>query len=182
MRSSHPRVIDYATSGRRSEFMDLYLGAHCAFTVSDGLGFYAIPAAFRRPNAYVNYSPFFMFYSSRACDLGIAKTMADAATGRRLTLREMAARGVAEVSATREFAARGVRVESNAPGEIRELMCEMVERVEGTWCTEPGDDERQARFWERYLEVIGRQRTICHGEVRSRYGAAYLRAHPDWFA
>lgn len=182
MRSSHPRVIDYATSGRRSEFMDLYLGAHCAFTVSDGLGFYAIPAAFRRPNAYVNYSPFFMFYSSRACDLGIAKTMADAATGRRLTLREMAARGVAEVSATREFAARGVRVESNAPGEIRDLMCEMVERVEGTWCAEPGDDERQARFWERYLEVIGRQRTICHGEVRSRYGAAYLRAHPDWFA
>jgi putative glycosyltransferase (TIGR04372 family) len=182
MRSAHPRVIDYATSGRRSEFMDLYLGAHCAFCVSDGLGYYAIPAAFRRPNAYVNYSPFFMFYSSRAADLGIAKTMVDATTGRRLTLGEMGARGVAQLSATRDFAERGVRVVSNTPGEIRELMCEMVDRLEGTWRDAPGDDERQARFWASYLEVIGRQREICHGEVRSRYGAAYLRAHPDWVA
>jgi putative glycosyltransferase (TIGR04372 family) len=182
MRSAHPRVIDYATSGRRSEFMDLYLGAHCAFCVSDGLGYYAIPAAFRRPNAYVNYSPFFMFYSSRAADLGIAKTMVDATTGRRLTLGEMGARGVAQLSATRDFAERGVRVVSNTPGEIRELMCEMVDRLEGTWRDAPGDDERQARFWATYLEVIGRQREICHGEVRSRYGAAYLRAHPDWVA
>ena len=182
MRSAHPRVIDYATSGRRSEFMDLYLGAHCAFCVSDGLGYYAIPAAFRRPNAYVNYSPFFMFYSSRAADLGIAKTMVDATTGRRLTLGEMGARGVAQLSATRDFAERGVRVVSNTPGEIRELMCEMVDRLEGTWRDVPGDDERQARFWASYLEVIGRQREICHGEVRSRYGAAYLRAHPDWVA
>ena len=178
--SNNPRVIDYANSKVRSEFMDLFLGAHCEFNVSDGLGFYAIPAMFRRPNAYVNYSPFFMFYSSRACDLGIAKTMIDTATGKRLNLTEMGERGVARSRASVEFVKAGVSVKSNTPSEIRDLMLEMLDRLEGKWKAQPLDDELQNKFWKKYSEIIGPDRETFHGEIWSKYGAQFLRDNQDW--
>ena len=178
--SNNPRVIDYANSKVRSEFMDLFLGAHCEFNVSDGLGFYAIPAMFRRPNAYVNYSPFFRYYSSRACDLGIAKTMIDKATGRRLNLTEMGERGVARFGATSQFTTAGVSVKSNTPSEIKDLMLEMLDRLEGKWKTEPLDDELQNKFWKKYSEIIGPDRETFHGEIWSKYGAQFLRDNQAW--
>jgi len=178
--SKNPRVIDYANSKFQSEFMDVFLGANCEFCVSDGLGFYAIPALFRRPNAYVNFSPFFMFYSSRLCDLGIAKTVSDVITGRRLNLTEMDARGATKFSHTSQFTGVGIVATSNSPLEIRDLMLEMLDRSEGKWIPQAGDDERQCKFWEKYSLVIGIQRSICHGEIRSRYGAQFLRDNPEW--
>ena len=178
--SNNPRVIDYANSKVRSEFMDLFLGAHCEFNVSDGLGFYAIPAMFRRPNAYVNYSPFFMFYSSRTCDLGIAKTMIDTATGKRLNLTEMGERGVARSRASVEFVKAGVSVKSNTPSEIRDLMLEMLDRLEGKWKAQPLDDELQNKFWNKYSEIIGPDRETFHGEIWSKYGTQFLRDNQDW--
>jgi len=180
LRSNHPRVIDYANSEFRSEFMDIFLGAHCLFCVSDGLGFYAIPAVFRKPNAYVNYSPFHMFYSSRACDLGIAKTVKHSESGKRLRLSEMGRNGVAQFSHTDQYQAAGLEVESNSPEEIRDLMLEMFDRLENQWSTRPGDEQRQEKFWKLFSEVIGEERNICHGEIRSRYGAQFLRDNQDW--
>ena len=180
LRSSHPRVIDYANSNFRSEFMDVFLGARCEFCVSDGLGFYAIPAAFRRPNAYVNYSPFHMFYSSRACDLGIAKTVSSLKTGKRLNLSQMGENGIAQFSHTSQYSDAGVSIDSNTPEEIRDLMLEMLDRIEGKWKPQSGDDELQTKFWRKYSEVIGEQRTICHGDIRAKYGAQFLRNNQDW--
>ena len=180
LRSSHPRVIDYANSNFRSEFMDVFLGSRCEFCVSDGLGFYAIPAAFRRPNAYVNYSPFHMFYSSRACDLGIAKTVSSLKTGKRLNLSQMGENGIAQFSHTSQYSDAGVSIDSNTPEEIRDLMLEMLDRIEGKWKPQSGDDELQTKFWRKYSEVIGEQRTICHGEIRAKYGAQFLRDNQDW--
>ena len=180
LRSSHPRVIDYANSKFQSEFMDVFLGSRCEFCVSDGLGYYAIPAAFRRPNAYVNYSPFHMFYSSRVCDLGIAKTVSSLKTGKRLNLSQMGENGIAQFSHTSQYSDAGVSIDSNTPEEIRDLMLEMLDRIEGKWKPQSGDDELQTKFWRKYSEVIGEQRTICHGEIRAKYGAQFLRDNQDW--
>jgi putative glycosyltransferase (TIGR04372 family) len=180
LRSTHQRVIDYANSSFRSEFMDVFLGAHCEFCVSDGLGYYAIPAAFRRPNAYVNYSPFHMFYSSRACDLGIAKTVSSLETGKRLNLSQMGEKGIAQFSHTAQYSNAGVSINSNTPEEIRDLMIEMLDRIEGSWTSQSGDEELQTSFWQKYTEVIGEQRKICHGEIRAKYGAQFLRDNQDW--
>lgn len=53
----NPKIIDYATNGMRSDFMDIYLAAKCLFCISTGLGFDAVPTVFRRPVVYVNHTP-----------------------------------------------------------------------------------------------------------------------------
>jgi len=182
LRSSHPRLIDYANSNLRSAFGDVYLGANCKFCISDGLGFYAIPAAFRRPNAYVNYSPFHMFYSSRSSDLGVSKVFADVRTGRVLPMRELANYDISNLTRTERLESAGLCVVDNTSQEIKELLLEMNARLDGTWVSDPIDEELQRSFWSRFLEAIGPDGRALHGEIRARFGADYLRAHREWIA
>lgn len=182
LRSRNPRLIDYANSDLRSAFGDVFLGANCKFCVSDGLGFYAIPAAFRRPNAYVNYSPFHMFYSSRTSDLGISKVFAEASTERVIPMRELVNYDISNLTRTERLESAGLRVVDNTPLEIKELLLEMNARLDGTWVPDPVDEELQGIFWSRFLEAIGPEGRAIHGEIRARFGANYLRAHREWIA
>lgn len=45
----HPKIIDYANSIFRSDFMDIYLSAHCYFFMSTASGLDNVAFAFRRP-------------------------------------------------------------------------------------------------------------------------------------
>jgi putative glycosyltransferase (TIGR04372 family) len=182
LRSSHPKLIDYASSSFRSEFGDVYLGANCKFCISDGLGYYAIPAAFRRPNAYVNYSPFHIFYSSRSCDAGITKVFSDSKSGRVIPIRELHEFNVSELTRSERLAEVGLTLIDNSPSEIRDLILEVNSRLDGTWVANPEDEALQSVFWERYLEAIGPIGRTKHGYIRSRFGAQFLRSHREWIA
>ena len=73
LRSHHHMVIDYATNGMRSDFMDIYLGAKCSFCVSCGTGFDAIPQIFRRPVAFVNHVPIGYLMTYQKASIAITK-------------------------------------------------------------------------------------------------------------
>ena len=52
--SSQPNVIDYATNGMRSDFMDIYLGAKCSFCISSNFGPLNLFEIFGKLNAQVS--------------------------------------------------------------------------------------------------------------------------------
>ena len=54
LNSNNPKIIDYANSNLRSDFMDVYLGAKCFFCISTGLGFDELPYFFKRPIALLS--------------------------------------------------------------------------------------------------------------------------------
>jgi len=70
----------------------------------------------------------------------------------------------------------------NTSQEIKELLLEMNARLDGTWVSDPIDEELQRSFWSRFLEAIGPDGRALHGEIRARFGADYLRAHREWIA
>ena len=49
LKSSNSKIIDYANSKMRSDFMDIYLGGKCTFCITTGAGFDSIPYIFRKP-------------------------------------------------------------------------------------------------------------------------------------
>lgn len=51
---SHSRVIDYSNHPLRSDFMDIYLAAHCYFFISTGSGLDSVACMFRRPKLITN--------------------------------------------------------------------------------------------------------------------------------
>jgi putative glycosyltransferase (TIGR04372 family) len=178
----HPKVIDYATNGMRSDFMDIYLGAKCMFFISCGTGIDAIATAFRKPIANVNYVPVGYFSTYLHGTVGIFKKHWLVSENRVLTLKEIFSSGVGSALASADYEERGVELIENTPEEIKSLVIEMLERLQGTWQPEADDEALQRKFWEIYPsnlrdEVSSRP---LHGQVRARCGTQFLRDNPSF--
>lgn len=182
IKSSHPRVIDYATNGMRSDFMDIYLGAKCEFCISVESGFDGVPLIFRRPIACVNVVPLGFLYTYSAHFIAIPKHHFSMQKNRELTLREIFTEGGGFCLRSSDFDEQGIQLIENTPEEIRDVAVEVCERLKGIWQVHEGDDEMQACFREVFLtEGSSRYKArSLHGEIRSRIGTAFVRNNPSW--
>lgn len=180
MKSDHARIIDYAANGMRSDFMDIYLGANCEFCLSTGTGMDAVPYIFRRPLAFVNFVPLGILVTFRRQDIHITRRHLSVQDNRELTLSEIFDRGVGFCLAASDYESKGVQPIENTPEEIRDVVVEMAERLNGTWQTHDEDEALQKRFWEAFPSGATRNGKPLHGAIRSRYGAAFLRNNRWW--
>lgn len=181
IKTIHPRVIDYATNGMRSDFMDIYLGARCEFCISTGTGWDYIPGIFRRPIVYVSFVPLGALSTFCASNLSLTKTHWFTRENRRLTLKEIFTHGVGFCVYTSDFETKGIRLIENTPEEIRDVVIEMAERLNGTWQAHEDDEDLQRRFWGIFpTDAKTADGKPLHGEIRARFGAAFLRNNRDW--
>jgi putative glycosyltransferase (TIGR04372 family) len=181
MQTLHPRVIDYATNGMRNDFMDIYLGAKCDFCISTSLGFDAVPTLFRRPIVYVNFAPLAFLVTYRKEVVLITKKHISEER-RSLTLREILSHDGGFCRNASDYEYKGVKLVENTPEEIRDVVIEMAERLNGTWQPHEDDEALQRRFWEIFpMDAVDiTQGRPLHGEIRARYGASFLRNNREW--
>jgi len=182
IKSRHPGVIDYAASGIRSDFMDIYIAAKCNFCVSGGNGFTAVPLVFRRPIVYVNVVPIGYLCTFSEKFIGITKHHFAVQKNRELTLGEIFNQRVGIFLRTSDYESEGIKLIENTPEEIRDVIIEMVRRLNGTWQVYEDDETLQRKFWEIFptAAVDGRWGRPLHGEIRSRIGAEFLRNNRAW--
>lgn len=175
--SSNPKVIDYATNGMRSDFMDIYLGAKCTFCVSTGSGWDSIPEIQRRPIVYVNYSPAAYMMSFRNLTISIFKHHFSLKMKRILSISEIFTHGVGFCLSISDYESKGINLIENTPEEIRDVVIEMAERLTGVWQPYPDDESLQQLFWKIFpTDAIDvNDGKLLHGEIRTRFGAIFLR-------
>ena len=175
LETSNPRIIDYA-SVVRSDFLDIFLCAHCHLYLGDGAGLRHVPIIFRRPLALVNYIPFEYTTTWSSRDLFIPKTFWLRSEGCVMTFREILVSGVGRALRDEEYERYGVEVINNTPEEITALALEAEARLAGTWQAAGEDEELQRRFWE-----IFRTHTQVYKNapwrMHWRIGAEFLRQH-----
>jgi putative glycosyltransferase (TIGR04372 family) len=181
--SIHSKVIDYATNGMRSDFMDIYLGAKCSFCISVGTGFDAIPLVFRKPVVYANMVPLGYLFTFRDRFIGIVKHHFLVREDRELSLSEIFTYDVGFSLNTANFESKGIRLIENTPEEIRDVAIEMAERLTGTWQPREDDEALQKSFWEIFptgaVDTLGKP---LHGQIRGNFGAVFLRNNREWLA
>lgn len=173
MAVDHPMIIDYATNGMRSDFMDIYLGAKCAFCVSNGSGFDSVPYIFRRPSVYVDMVPAAQVHTFSTMFLSVIKKHWSRKEGRFMTLREIFDSGAGDFLLSNQFDDAGIDLLESTPEEIAAVVLEMEERLRGSWKSTEEDERLQRQFWELFPNSESR------GEIRSRIGADFLRLHRD---
>jgi putative glycosyltransferase (TIGR04372 family) len=171
---SNSRIIDYAVSGHRSDFMDIYLGAKCTFFITSGTGIDAIPEMFRRPLMNVNYVPLEDVRSWNASHLTIFKKHWLRNEHRFMTFQEIIESGAGLFRYSEQYEQFGIELIENTQEEIAALAIEMDNRIKETWQTTEEDEELQRRFWSLFKP------SELHGEIKSRIGADFLRQHRDW--
>ena len=185
LKSSNPKVIDYANSEMSNDFMDIYLSAKCNFFISPGSGIDGVAVIFRRPVAYIGHLPFGNF----ACfggkndkeTLVLTKHHINKKNQQELTVSEIFSANVAFAYTSDEHKLNDVELEENSPEEIRDLVIEIDERLSGRWKDTKEDLLLQKRFWSIFEDRIKRLNLKpMHGKMKLRYGAKFLRENQNW--
>lgn len=168
MKLQGPLFLDYAMSEYRSDFMDIYLGAHCAFTISNGGGFDSLPMIFRRPICFVNETPF--EYLSTWIPNSLAIWKHHVKDGERMTVAEIVASGAGLFHRAEQYAEAGITLEENSPQEIKDAALEMLT----PW------HESQDTFWATFPRSNSPHNGIAlHGKIRLRIGAKFLEGYAN---
>jgi putative glycosyltransferase (TIGR04372 family) len=173
MNVNHPMIIDYATNGMRSDFMDIYLAARCSFCIVGNSGFEAVPYIFRRPIVYVDYVPLGMVRWESTRLISITKKYWFRDESRFLTLREILESDIGFFWDSLNYEEKGIELIESTPEEIAAVGLEMDERLKGSWQTTIEDEELQRQFWEMF------PKGKYHGEIYSYIGAHFLRQHNE---
>ena len=182
LKISHPRIIDYATNGMRSDFMDIYLGANCFFCISNPTGLDAVPYIFRRPIVYVNCAPISYVFTFRKNDLFIPKKYRFINSDKFMSFSQIFNGKYDKFLRTNDYINNGIELIENSSEEILEVCLEMESRLTGSW--QPishYDDTRQKAFWDKFPidsvdDFLGRP---LHGEINIRIGTAFLKNYFD---
>lgn len=197
-------IIDYATNGMRSEFMDIYLAAKCEFAISTSTGLDAVCTAFRRPICYVNFVPL-EYLPTWSNSLAIWKhhekedkrgheidsvaypgyEVLNITPRKRMTPKEIFESGAGQFMRADQFEEAGITLVDNTPEEIRDVAIEMASVVEGKmvyhkyWSTETTESYRnQDDFWISFPRSMSEYtKTPLHGEIRMRIGREFLEGY-----
>jgi len=191
--SNNPKIIDYANSNLRSDFMDVYLGAKCSFCLSTGFGFEALPYLFMRPLAVLQMPLGDLCAYNEKC-LFITKHHILKKEKRKLSLSEIFSCGAAYVYETKIFEEKGIELVDNTPDEIKDLAIEMVENLESQEKLNSEDEELKKTFRSLYATNVKRYieryelpgewedlRNLTNVPIRSCFSTKFLRKNKDWF-
>lgn len=140
---SHPRVIDYAFHSERSDFLDIWLFAHCDLCISTGCGPDMVSLAYNRPFLCLNYIPLFWFLSSIFANYAFKKLIWRS-SGSPLRLQEYLDNCF---HAGSDYAQQGIDIIDLGPNEICAVVEETWQRVQGIWTDSKESQVRQAEFW-----------------------------------
>lgn len=179
--SENFKIIDYATNGMRSDFMDIYLGAKCHFCISSSLGWDAIPEIFRRPIIYTNILPFGYLRSSNYFSLNLSKHFINKNTRHELTVNEIFDYKVDLILDSKGYYEKNIELVENTPDEILDVVIEMNERLNGEWQDDDENKILQTRFWQIFKsQNLNYNNKPLHGEIKAKYSSSYLKNNPNW--
>jgi len=196
LKSANPKIIDYANSKIRSDFMDIYLGANCTFCISTSCGFDAIPLVFKKPVAFI-YMPFGNMQTQGKNDLIITKHHINKKDKNKLTISEIFESNVALSFYSEEYQKNNIELQENTPEEIKELVTEMDVRISGDWKETEEDLQLQKKFWyifannvqkltirepdNAFLKILAPMYVVAYDiKNKSKFSASFLRNNQDW--
>jgi putative glycosyltransferase (TIGR04372 family) len=142
------RVIDYATSPRRSSEIDILLCAECTYFVGTNSGFSVVPPVFGKRCALTNWSPVGIpnWYPD---DIYIPKLVRRHRGGPYLTFTEMFSSFAGWSQFERDFRKTDMVIEDNDPDDLLLVVRELHEEIFGAPVNpRPADEARLRRFNE----------------------------------
>src|SRR5262249_23698168 len=127
---SWPNAIDYAHSASRQDWMDVFLWAEGHFFIGTGSGPNVIPPNFGKPVAIANCGPLAAFSCGKH-EILLPKQYWHEKEARNLALADRMSPEYGFRESTRALAGMGIRVVDNTPEELRDLVVEMMDRLDG---------------------------------------------------
>lgn len=175
-----PRVIDYAHSSFKSDWMDVFLLGNARFMIGTSSGPATVSRAFGVPIAMTNYLQASTLYLGQH-DIFLPRLMKHLANGELLSFEQQMSLPYSAGFSDGMFRnIQQVEVIPNTPDEIRELIEEMLDRFNGTLMYSLHDSELQNRF----KHITANRETLIglrDTALQCRIGRHFLRRHQALF-
>ena len=159
-------VIDCTSMGEYEDWKDIFLLSQCRFVVGSNSGPVVVAQEFDVPVVGVDWFPVNPFPLSSRRSLLIHKILRNGSDGRGLSM------GAASTCAYQQhpdyYRERGIQVEENSAGDIRAVVTEMMDRLDGGLTYDADDDAAQRRYEEGC-------RTLSPYGINFRIGREFLR-------
>jgi len=170
-RVNHPRVLDYANAPYRSDFLDIWLMANCFFCVSTGTGLDNVAKVYNRPVVFTNFIPLRYLHTEQFC-LSVPKHLIWIQTKKPLDFSE---HWTHDYLQSQKYEDAGIVVRDLTPAEIKEVVLEMVARLDGSWVDNVEDKNLQKLFWDQVKSHPDDKNLHGYIHDEARVGAKFLR-------
>ena len=179
MLSQSTGIFDYAKSTMRSPFLDVYLAANCAFTVSTQTGPDAVSLLFRRPVCFIDIPIFSQFFFGTS--LAFWNPCSLRKDGNMISLQEIVTTDkvwAKYAHVLREQGIDGVRLTSE---EIAETVKDFATLFSHDFALSTEDATLCTRANEMITAGMGQLGKENFGEIQARISPSYLRRNAHWF-
>jgi putative glycosyltransferase (TIGR04372 family) len=174
---SNPKIIDYATNGMRTDFLDIFLGSECLFWISTGSGIDNMSKLFRKPILYTNQVPVGNITTYQKNALVIFKHFIDKKTKDELNIDFLKKKDLCFAMRMDQFDNHNVSVKENSSLEIEAATKEMLLRVNTNfWETWNETKINQEKFWNKFP-----YRYNLHGKITSNIGKEFLIKNSNFY-
>ena len=187
LKSSNPKIIDYANSKIRNDFLDIYLGAKCSLCISTSMGFDQVPYIFEVPLALINmpvgdlrlYSKKIIVTTREHLDKKIKK----------LSLNEIFSSGMAYCYSSLMFKKNEIEIIELKDEDIRDFALEAINIFEKNYKLSEEEQYDQKKFKEiflinhtkfKHLRTSKNKSDEMHNEIKSFFSPSFLRKNKYW--
>lgn len=151
--STNEKIIDYSFSNHKSDFLDIFLGAHCDFCLTTDVGYDHIPYIFRRPIASITDPISLMKLSSRQF-LNIFSCYYNISEKRCLTIDEIFKKNLAYFDDEKHLINNGIKLIKPNPNDIKNFVIDMVNYINNDFKLNQEDEENNKSFFKIYDKNI----------------------------
>lgn len=172
-------VFDYALSPHRSEFLDVFIAAHCQFAVSTQTGPDCVCLAFRRPVCYVDVTRFSQFFFGTKIAYWSPSELRR--NGVRMTLKDIVSSEVAWIKNPEQFAEQNIESVRSNPKDIDNLVCGFADLVENNFKWSASEYLMNTHAQKIIESGLGERGLARFGRITAQLNPIFLRQHGDWF-
>jgi tetratricopeptide (TPR) repeat protein len=137
--------FDYSCSSLKSDWMDVFLCSSCRFFLGTMSGLYLVPHTFGVPCVLTNWLPVTAMPRSKH-DLFILKLLYSIRGDRLLSFEEGISADLAKCATKQDFENLEIKIIDNSPDDIKDLVLEMLNRLDGIQTFTESDIQLKNRF------------------------------------
>lgn len=178
---AHPLVCDYATSGRRSELLDIFLPLNATAVISTLTGSDALALVGRRPVLYTDIALYAQVFHATSRATWVPALLRMKTTGKMLTVSEAFSVGAGWFVGPQEFEGAGLQAVHSSPEDLASYVVDFTQSVM-TYGEYRGEVGAQKQAKAVLTRAMGRDGEMMHGEVRSQILDAFIARFPNFLS
>ena len=172
------KIIDYANSKDKSEFLDVYLPSHAKCVVSTMSGPDAVALVGRVPVLYIDIAQYSLCFAGTRLVTWVPARLISQKLGRAMSLSEVFESGAGRFLGSTAFEQAGIKIEQSSPELIRDYCLDFYESLTNQ---KLDDGPMQNLYREKFHTLLSKNSVAKLAPFSSRLSPSFLEKYGDEF-